>query len=133
SRDVAWALRRVDHVVVQTRVAGRECAVDALVDPHGVMVGAVRRWRLETSAGISTKGRTFSDDALVGHTGQVLAAVGLTGPANVQGFVDEAGLITFIEVNPRFSGGLPLSIAAGADLVGEYLRGVFGMALHPER
>jgi carbamoyl-phosphate synthase large subunit len=133
SRDLAWALRRVDQPIVQTRVTGREFTVDALVDPYGRMAGAVPRWRLETKAGISTKGRTFSDDLLVGRTGKVLAAVGLTGPANVQGFVDEAGTITFIEVNPRFSGGLPLSIAAGADLVGEYLRGVLGLALRPER
>jgi carbamoyl-phosphate synthase large subunit len=133
SRDLAWALRRVDQPIVQTRVTGREFTVDALVDPHGVMVGAVPRWRLETKAGISTKGRTFSDDVLVGRTEKVLTAVGLTGPANVQGFVDEAGMITFIEVNPRFSGGLPLSIAAGADLVGEYLRGMLGQPIHPER
>jgi carbamoyl-phosphate synthase large subunit len=133
SRDLAWALRRVEQPIVQTRVTGREFTVDALVDRHGAMVGAVPRWRLETKAGISTKGRTFSDPGLVARVEQVLAAVGLTGPANVQGFVGEAGVTTFIEVNPRFSGGLPLSIAAGADLVGEYLRGVLGMALHPER
>jgi carbamoyl-phosphate synthase large subunit len=133
SRDLAWALRRVDQPIVQTRVTGREFTVDALVDPYGTLAGAVPRWRLETKAGISTKGRTFSDDALVARTGEVLAAVGLTGPANVQGFVDDAGTITFIEVNPRFSGGLPLSIAAGADLVGEYLRGVLGLPIRPER
>jgi carbamoyl-phosphate synthase large subunit len=133
SRDLAWALRRVDQPIVQTRVTGREFTVDALVDPYGTLAGAVPRWRLETKAGISTKGRTFSDDVLVGRTEEVLAAVGLTGPANVQGFVDDAGTITFIEVNPRFSGGLPLSIAAGADLVGEYLRGVLGLPIRPER
>jgi len=133
SRDLAWALRRVDQPIVQTRITGCEFTVDALVNPQGVMVGAVPRWRLETRSGISTKGRTFSDDILIGQIGLVLAAVGLTGAANIQGFVDEAGVITFIEVNPRFSGGLPLSIAAGADLVGEYLRGVLGLALRPER
>ena len=35
-------------------------------------------------------------------------------------------------MNPRFSGGLPLSLAAGADLVGEYLRGVLGQPVRPE-
>ena len=29
-----------------------------------------------------------------------------------------------IEVNPRFSGGLPLTLAAGADVVGAYLDGI---------
>jgi len=38
-----------------------------------------------------------------------------------------------IEVNPRFSGGLPLSLHAGADFVGEYLRLIMGRAPRPER
>ena len=46
-----------------------------------------------------------------------LAAVGLTGPANVQGFVADDGAATVVEINPRFSGGLPLTLAAGADVV----------------
>jgi carbamoyl-phosphate synthase large subunit len=29
-----------------------------------------------------------------------------------------------VEINPRFSGGLPLSLAAGADVVGTYLTGI---------
>jgi carbamoyl-phosphate synthase large subunit len=42
----------------------------------------------------------------------------------VQGFVADDGTATVVEINPRFSGGLPLSLAAGADLVGTYLAGV---------
>jgi carbamoyl-phosphate synthase large subunit len=42
----------------------------------------------------------------------------------VQGFVDDAGRATVVEVNPRFSGGLPLTLAAGADVVATYLAGV---------
>ena len=52
------------------------------------------------------------------------AAVRLTGPANVQGFVGDDGRATVVEVNPRFSGGLPLTLAAGADVVAAYLTGV---------
>jgi carbamoyl-phosphate synthase large subunit len=59
--------------------------------------------------------------------------VGLDGPANVQGFISDGGAISFIEVNPRFSGGLPLSLAAGADLIGEYLRGVDGLPIRHHR
>jgi carbamoyl-phosphate synthase large subunit len=40
--------------------------------------------------------------------------------------------IVVVEVNPRFSGGLSLSLAAGADLVGEFVRGTLGMAVRPE-
>jgi carbamoyl-phosphate synthase large subunit len=131
--DLAAAIARVDDPIVQSRVSGREFTVDALVDTSGEVVAAVPRWRLETKAGISTKGRTFTDDRVVDGVCEVLCAVGRVGPANVQGFVDEQGEVTFIEVNPRFSGGLPLSLHAGADLVGEYLRAVMGRPIRPER
>jgi carbamoyl-phosphate synthase large subunit len=97
------------------------------------MVGAVPRWRLETKAGISTKGKTFTRADVTDGVRQVLAAVGLEGAANVQGFVTDDEKVSFVEVNPRFSGGLPLSLAAGADLVGEYLRGVLGEPIRPDR
>jgi len=59
--------------------------------------------------------------------------VRLIGPANVQGFVDGDGGVVIHEVNPRFSGGLPLSLHAGADLVEEYLRAIMGVPVRPER
>ena len=131
--DAAFALSRMDQPLVQTRLEGREFTVDVLVDRGGELAGAVPRWRLETKAGISTRGRTFECPALVGSVAELLTAVGLTGPANVQGFIGRDDEIRFTEVNPRFSGGLPLALAAGADLVGEYLRGVHGEPIRPER
>jgi carbamoyl-phosphate synthase large subunit len=132
--ELVWAMNRVAEPIVQTRLVGLEFTVDCLVDRDGVPSGAVPRWRLETKAGISTKGRTFRDARLVEVVAELLDAIGLRGPANVQGFVLAAdGSFSFVDVNPRFSGGLPLSIGAGADLVGEYLRGVSGLPLRPER
>ena len=130
--DAAWAIGRVEDPIVQTQAEGREFTVDALVDRNGELAGAVPRWRVETRGGISTKGETFADDRVTAIVDRVLRAVGLTGPANVQGFVGPDGP-TIVEVNPRFSGGLPLSLAAGADFVGEYVRGVMGLPLRPER
>jgi carbamoyl-phosphate synthase large subunit len=93
----------------------------------------VPRWRLETKAGISTKGLTFSDPDVEIAAMHALKAVGLIGPANVQGFVTDDGRVVVVEINPRFSGGLPLSLHAGADLVGEYLRAILGERVRPER
>ncbi|GEL25621.1 carbamoyl phosphate synthase [Pseudonocardia sulfidoxydans NBRC 16205] len=131
--DLARALARVPDALVQTRLDGTEFTIDALVDRDGVLAGAVPRWRLVTKAGISTVGRTFDHPELVDAVATLLVAVGLTGPACVQGFVDDFGAFTFTEINPRFSGGLPLSLAAGADLVGEYVRGVDGLPVRRER
>ena len=131
--DLLEAVRRTPDPIVQTRVCGREFTVDALVDPSGAVAGMAARWRLETRAGISTKGRTFADPAVEDAVTLVLKAVELVGPANVQGFVSEDGDVVIHEVNPRFSGGLPLSLNAGADFVGEYVRGIFGRPMRPER
>jgi carbamoylphosphate synthase large subunit len=122
--DVVAALREDAHLIAQTRLTGREFTADALVGRAGELQAVVPRWREETKAGISVKGRTFGSEAVTDVVARALAAVRLTGPANVQGFVADDGSATVVEINPRFSGGLPLTLAAGADVVSAYLTGV---------
>jgi len=121
---VAAALRTDAGLIAQTRLTGREFTADALVGRDGELRVVVPRWREETKAGISVKGRTFSSADVTDVVARALAAVGLTGPANVQGFVADDGSVTVVEINPRFSGGLPLTLAAGADVVSTYLTGI---------
>ena len=130
---LAAALRQVPDALVQTQLTGWEFTADVLVDSTGAVVCVAPRWRTETRGGISTKGTTFEDDEVTNVVSLVIKSVGLIGPANVQGFVAEDGGVAVHEVNPRFSGGLPLTLAAGADLVEEYLRGVMGLPLRPDR
>jgi len=130
-QNLAAICRQTPEPIVQTRLTGREFTADVLVDRDGHVGACVPRWRDETKAGISTKGETFADahvDAVVADT---VTAIGLDGVCNLQGFVD--GEVTVMEVNPRFSGGLPLTLAAGADLVGEFVRGALGAPLAPDR
>jgi carbamoyl-phosphate synthase large subunit len=133
--DLQPILGLVPQPIVQTRLEGSEFTVDVLVDRDGALAGAVPRWRLETRGGISVKGRTFRDDALLAGVAALVTALGLRGVANVQGFaVGNSGPpFSFVEVNPRFSGGLPLALAAGADLVGEYVRGAAGLPIRRGR
>jgi carbamoyl-phosphate synthase large subunit len=115
------------------RPDGLEFTIDALLDRDGALLGAVPRWRLETAAGVSTKGRTFEDPLLVEQAEALLAAGRLEGPVTIRGLLLSAsGLYSFTEVQPTFSGGLSLSLAAGADLVGEYLRGILGLPVRRE-
>lgn len=127
----AWP--QVDGPILQTRLAGREFTVDVLVDHDGALVGAVPRFRLKTESGISTAGRTFAAQGLDELVAGLLNCVGHRGPANVQGFLDDDGTCVFSEINPRFSGGLPLSLRSGSDLVGEYVRGIYGLPIRAER
>lgn len=118
---------RVPVPILQTRLSGQEFTIDVLIDRNGELAGGVPRYRLATKAGISTVGRTFEAPGLLEFAESLLNSIGHTGPANVQGFIDfETGDLGFIEINPRFSGGLPLSLGAGADLVGQFAVGMFG-------
>jgi len=131
---LAAALALVPDPIVQQRAAGREFTADLLVGRDGALCGWAARWRLETRGGISTRGETFEDPRVVQLAEAALGAVGHRGPANLQGFVDPSlGAVQVTEINPRFSGGLPLSLAAGCDLVGEYLRAVRGQPIRREQ
>ena len=121
---VVAAMSADPGLIAQTRLAGREFTADALVDRAGRLLTVVPRWRDETKAGISVKGTTFRSEAVTELVSAALAAVELTGPANVQGFVSDGGTASVVEINPRFSGGLPLTLAAGADVVSAYLTGI---------
>lgn len=123
-RELAHAFAVVPGAIAQTRLGGREFTADALVDRDGTLAVCVPRWRDETRGGISTRGTTFASDAVTQVVAATLRAVGHTGPANVQGFVADNGAVTVVEVNPRFSGGLPLTLAAGANVVTAYLEGI---------
>jgi carbamoylphosphate synthase large subunit len=130
---LASALRQVPDPIVQTELAGTEFTCDTLVDNTGAIVAIAPRWRTETRGGISVKGTTFEDPEVTNVVSLALKSVGLIGPANVQGFVTEDGGVAVHEINPRFSGGLPLTLAAGCDVVEEYLRDIMGLAVRPER
>ena len=133
ARQVRQALDLVPEPIVQNRLSGPEFTVDALVDRSGRPAGVVARWRLETDGGISTRGRTFTAPALGCAVAHLLGAFGLDGQANVQGFRTGPEAYTFTDVNPCFAAGLALSLAAGADFIGEYLRGVAGLPPRPQR
>jgi carbamoyl-phosphate synthase large subunit len=130
---VREALARTPDAIVQTKLSGDEFTVDALIAPDGRVLIAVPRWRVATRGGISTVGLTFELEGLSELVGRTASAVGLTGPLCLQGFYDhDTREIAVTEINPRFSGGLPLSLAAGADLIGGYLALARGVALHAD-
>jgi len=112
--ELAVFLRRVDDPVIQEYLPGDEFTVDVLADDGGRILATVPRLRIQTKAGVSTKGRTLRDADLLERTARLCVAIGLRGPANVQWRRAGERLGCF-EINPRFSGGLALTIAAGAN------------------
>ena len=105
-----------DGQIIQENLPGEEFSVDVLADASGEVVAAVPRTRTRVDSGVSIAGRTVHDDELESTAAAVAKAIGLVGVANVQLRYDVAGVPALLEVNPRFPGALPLTIAAGVDL-----------------
>ena len=115
-----------DSRLVQDLLPGDEYSVDVFADLGGTVVAAVPRSRLRVDSGVSVAGNTFHDEELEQAARRVAAAIGLTTVANVQLRRDRAGRAALLEVNPRFPGAMPLTIAAGIDMPSLTLDAVLG-------
>lgn len=105
-----------EGLLVQEMLPGDEYSVDVLADASGRVVAAVPRTRTRVDSGVSIAGTTVRDDGLESTAAAVAGAIGLVGVANVQLRRDTAGVPALLEVNPRFPGAMPLTIAAGVDM-----------------
>lgn len=120
------AVHDEDDLLVQELLPGQEYSVDVLADSTGHVVAAVPRARLRVDSGVAVAGVTVHDDELVATASAVARAVGLTSVANVQLKRDADGVPALLEVNPRFPGAMPLTIAAGVDMPSLVLDDVLG-------
>jgi carbamoyl-phosphate synthase large subunit len=105
-----------ESLIIQENLPGDEYSVDVLAAGDGTVVAAVPRTRTRVDSGVSIAGRTVHDDGLESTAAAVARAIGLRGVANVQLRRDAEGVPALLEVNPRFPGALPLTIAAGVDM-----------------
>jgi carbamoyl-phosphate synthase large subunit len=127
-RELEFFLGHVPNAIVQELIRGKEYTLDALVDFHGRVRMVVPRLRMETRAGEVSKGMTVKDARLIEATRALVEKMpGAVGTITVQCFVEEGtGELVFLEVNPRFGGGFPLTAAAGGDFGGwlvDWIRG----------
>ena len=109
-------LERDGSLLVQEHLPGPEYSLDVIARADGHVAGVVPRERLKVDSGIAVTGRTLHDDRLEDFARAVAEAIGLTTVANVQVKVDAEGEPALLEVNPRFPGTMPLTVAAGIDM-----------------
>lgn len=115
AEELKFFLNFIPNSILQEFVVGREFTVDVLMDFQGKAYAAVPRLRMETRSGEVSKGMTVKDKRLMDAARKVAEALpGAVGCITLQCFVTDLEEIVFIEINPRFGGGIPLSLAAGA-------------------
>lgn len=128
----AWELKffkdYIHDAIVQEYVTGKEYTLDILVDLQGKVRSIVPRLRIETRAGEVSKAITVKDAAVISAGQHVAEALpGAVGCITVQCFKTVDDDVKFIEINPRFGGGFPLSIKAGADFPRWIIEMMFGI------
>ncbi len=113
-RQLRFYLEEVRDPVVQEYLPGREFTIDLLTDFNGKVISVVPRERLVIRSGVTDRGQTWNHPPMIRLAVKVARVLEIRGPANIQVKLHNARA-TLFEVNPRFSGGIPLTIAAGAD------------------
>lgn len=130
AHELAFFLGYVADPIVQEYLEGPEFTIDLLCDFDGRPLSIVPRRREVIRAGVIDRGCTVNDPALIALAQECAAVFDFVGPINIQCRVVDGRPVVF-EINPRFSGGIPLTIAAGADFPRMLLALAAGQALAP--
>ena len=100
--------------IVQEYIAGEEYTVDVFLDFDSNIISVVPRVRIATRSGEVSKGRIVKDREIIEDITRLMQVLKPIGHITVQCKKTEQG-VSYIEINPRFGGGAPMSIKAGAD------------------
>lgn len=109
----AYAARVPDYIV-QPFIDGREFTIDIFCDYDGTLLSAIPRERLAVRSGEVLKTRIHMDEKMLLEAKSIADCFRPRGPMTVQLIRDANGDDWFIEINPRYGGGVPLSMKAGA-------------------
>lgn len=122
--------QQLENYVVQPCVTGTEYTVDVFCDLQGAPVYITPRVRVAVRGGEVLKTRIHHQEQIVSEMHTLISDFKPCGPMTVQLIRDEEkNLNQYIEINPRFGGGAPLSIKAGADAAEAVLRLLMGEKL----
>lgn len=114
-RELSFFVDYIDDPIVQECVSGIEYTIDAFIDFNGKLISAVPRQRLQTRGGEILKGVIDMNQNIISDITRMIDKLKPIGHITIQGFLGEDNIFRYIEINPRFGGGAPMSIKAGAN------------------
>lgn len=106
---------RIANYVIQPFVEGTEYTVDIMCDFEGNPLFITPRERIAVRGGEVLKTKIVQDAQIIEESKQLIDVFKPCGPITVQLIRTTDKKDYFIEINPRFGGGAPLSMKAGAD------------------
>ena len=108
--------KRIPNTICQELIEGTEYTCDVYVDFDMKVRCVVPRKRIEVRAGEVSKGQVIKNRNIMGRAAELVEKLGAgPGVITIQLAMTDNGQMKFIEINPRFGGGAPLSIKAGAN------------------
>jgi carbamoyl-phosphate synthase large subunit len=115
-KEMLFYSKRIPNPICQELVKGTEYTCDVYVDFSLKVRCVVPRRRIEVRAGEMSKGQVVKNTCIMSEATILVEKLGAgPGVITLQLFLTDGGKVKFIEINPRFGGGAPLSIKAGAD------------------
>lgn len=114
--DLAAYAEKIGDYIIQPFIEGTEYTIDIFCDYEGNPVYITPRERIAVRSGEVLKTRIAQDDRMITEMQALIKDFKPCGQITVQLIRDKiSGEDYYIEINPRFGGGAPLSIKAGAD------------------
>jgi carbamoyl-phosphate synthase large subunit len=124
-KELAFFAKRIPNPICQEFIEGTEHTCDVYVDFNMKVRCVVPRKRIEVRAGEVSKGQVVKNLTIMKEAARLVKKLG-AGPGiiTLQLFLTAERRKKFIEINPRFGGGVPLSIKAGANFPKWILQGL---------
>lgn len=122
---------QVEDYIIQPFIEGTEYTVDIFCDFEGNPVFITPRIRVAVRAGEVLKTEIVMDEKIINECKKLIAGFRPCGPMTVQLIrQNTTGDDYYIEINPRFGGGAPLSMKAGARSAEAILKLLSGEKVH---
>ncbi len=115
-RDLDYYLSKHSDLIIQEYLPAEEYTIDVVADLEGKALVAVPRLRIETKAGISSKGRIVKDEEIQKACLKMSEFLNIKGPSCMQMKLGKDGKPAFVEVNPRMGGGTVFATLAGVNI-----------------
>ena len=115
-KELLFFAKRIPNAICQEFIKGTEHTCDVYVDFDMKVRCVVPRKRIEVRAGEVSKGQVVKHPGIMSEAVRLVETLGAgPGVITLQLFLTADDKVKFIEINPRFGGGVPLSIKAGAN------------------
>lgn len=128
--DLKIYAKKIGDYIIQPFISGREYTIDIFCDYEGNPVYITPRERLAVRFGEVSRTKICQDDAMIAAMKTLIVDFKPCGQITVQLIREEVtGDDYYIEINPRFGGGAPLSMKGGADSAKAVIRMLNGEKL----